>query len=286
MTAAVHVRSGNARSRRRIGTAVLHLVFLAGSVVVAFPFVWMILSSFKSIQDFYNFGFLPSVFDVSAYQYVFTETNFGRWYLNSAIVAVVVTVTNIVFCSLIGYTLAKFRFPGARAVFILILSTLMVPTEMLVIPWYVSAVHLHLANTYVGIFLPGVMEAFGIFLMRQFMLGVPDDLLDAGRVDGLGEFRLWWQVAMPLVKPAIAALGIVTFLGNWNAYLWPVIVIATDQMRTIPVGIALYATAVSNGIQWNTIMAMSVLTVVPMIVVFVIFQRQIISGIALTGLKG
>lgn len=254
--------------------------------MTGFPFVWMILSSFKSLQDFYNFGFWPTTFDVSAYQYVLTQTNFGRWYLNSAVVAVVVTITNIIFCSLIGYTLAKFRFRGARFVFIAILATLMVPTEMLVIPWYVSAVHLHLADTYVGIILPGVMEAFGIFLMRQFMLGIPNELLDAGRVDGLGEFRLWWRIAMPLVKPAIAALGIVTFLGNWNAYLWPVIVIATDKMRTIPVGISLFATAQGNGIQWNTIMAMSVLTVVPTIIVFVTFQRQIISGIALTGLKG
>lgn len=265
---------------------VLHVVFLCGSVIVAFPFVWMILSSFKTTQEFYQFGFWPSAFDFSAYQFVINETSFLRWYLNSAIVAVVVTITNIVFCSLIGYTLAKFKFKGRKTIFVAILCTLMVPTEMLVIPWYVSAVDLGLANSYLGILIPGVMEAFGIFLMRQFMDGVPDELLDAARVDGLGEFRVWWRIAMPLVKPAIAALGIVTFLGNWNAYLWPVIVIATDNMRTIPVGIASFATAQSSGVHWNVVMAMSVMTVVPMIIVFLMFQKQIVSGIALTGLKG
>jgi len=267
----------------RVGNLVIHAFLILGIIAVAFPFAWMIMSSLKSISDFYNFSFLPKAIDWSGYEFVFTQTNFGRWYINSFVVAIVVTITNIIFCSLIGYTLAKFRFRGARAIFILILSTMMIPTEMLVVPWYVSSVHLHLVDTFGGLIIPGVMEAFGVFLMRQFMEGVPNELLDAGRIDGMGEFRLWWRIAMPQVKPAIAALGIITFLGNWNAYLWPVIVVSSDKMRTLPVGISLYATAQGSGIQWNTIMAMSVLTVVPMIIVFLIFQRQIISGISLSG---
>jgi multiple sugar transport system permease protein len=266
---------------------VIHGVLWVFIVIVAFPFVWMILSSFKSLPDFYTFSFLPHHIDWSAYQYIFTNTLYLRWYLNSIIVAVSVTVSCLIFDSLAGYALAKYSFPGAKLVFILILSTMMVPTEMLVIPWYVMGTKFNWVDTYWGIMFPGMIEAFGVFLMRQFMLGIPNDLLDAARIDGMSEFRIWWRIALPQVKPALSALGILTFLGNWNAYLWPVIATATDPMRTLPVGISLYATADSGGgFQWNTIMAMSTLAVLPIIIVFLIFQRHIIEGISLTGVKG
>lgn len=274
------------KKRGSIGRFIIHLLLISGIIVVAFPFIWMILSSLKSLADFYNFSFWPEKLDFSGYKYVFQETDFMRWYWNSFVVAIVVTVSNIIFCSLIGYTLAKFRFRGARAIFILILSTMMIPTEMLVIPWYVLSSDFHWIDSYWGLMFPGMMEAFGIFLMRQFMSDVPDDILDAARIDGMGEFKIWARVAMPQVKPAISALGIITFLGNWNAYLWPVIVTSSEKMRTLPVGIAMYGTSDAGGIQWNTIMAMSTLTVIPMIIVFLLFQRQIVEGIALSGTKG
>lgn len=274
------------KRRGGIGKFIIHLLLFSGIIVVAFPFIWMILSSLKSLTDFYNFSFWPEKLDFSGYKYVFQETDFMRWYWNSFVVAIIVTVSNIIFCSLIGYTLAKFRFRGARAIFILILSTMMIPTEMLVIPWYVLSSDFHWIDSYWGLMFPGMMEAFGIFLMRQFMGDVPDDILDAARIDGMGEFKIWARVAMPQVKPAISALGIITFLGNWNAYLWPVIVTSSEKMRTLPVGIAMYGTSDAGGIQWNTIMAMSTLTVIPMIIVFLLFQRQIVEGIALSGTKG
>ncbi|HLR03156.1 MAG TPA: carbohydrate ABC transporter permease [Virgibacillus sp.] len=276
----------NVKRRGGIGKFIIHLLLFSGIIVVAFPFIWMILSSLKSLTDFYNFSFWPEKLDFSGYKYVFQETDFMRWYWNSFVVAIIVTVSNIIFCSLIGYTLAKFRFRGARAIFILILSTMMIPTEMLVIPWYVLSSDFHWIDSYWGLMFPGMMEAFGIFLMRQFMGDVPDDILDAARIDGMGEFKIWARVAMPQVKPAISALGIITFLGNWNAYLWPVIVTSSEKMRTLPVGIAMYGTSDAGGIQWNTIMAMSTLTVIPMIIVFLLFQRQIVEGIALSGTKG
>lgn len=246
----------------------------------------MILSSFKSLPDFYTFSFWPHHFDLSSYQYIFQQTNYLRWYLNSLIVAVAVTGSGLLFSSLIGYTLAKHRFPGAKMVFVVILSTLMIPTEMLVIPWYVLSAQFHWVDTFWGLMFPGMIEAFGVFMMRQFMQGIPDDLLDAARIDGLSEFKIWWRVALPQVRPALSALGILTFLGNWNAYLWPVIATSTDGMRTLPVGISLFATADNGGIQWNTIMGMSTLAVIPIIIVFLIFQKQIVEGIALTGIKG
>jgi multiple sugar transport system permease protein len=265
---------------------IIHLLLLAGLAVVAFPFLWMILSSLKSLPDFYSFSFWPKKIDFSGYKFIFQETDFLQWYLNSIIIGAIVTISCLIFNSLIGYTLAKHKFPGVKFIFILILSTLMIPTEMLVIPWYVMGTKVHLIDSYIGIMFPGLIEAFGVFLMRQFMLGIPDDLIDAARIDGMGEFKIWWRVAIPQVKPALSALGIITFLGNWNAYLWPVIVISTDKMRTLPVGISLYATGDAGGFQWNTIMGMSTLAVIPMIIVFLIFQRQIVEGIALTGVKG
>lgn len=260
---------------------------MCGVAFVALPFLWMILSSLKSLSDFYSFSFFPHHVDWSAYKYIFGQTDYVRWYLNSFIVAAVVTTSCLIFNSLIGYVLAKYRFPGARIMFVLILSTFMVPTEMLVIPWYVMSVKLHWVDSYWGIMFPGMIEAYGVFLMRQFMFSVPDDLLNAARIDGMSEFRIWWNVAIPQVRPALSALGIITFLGNWNAYLWPVIIISSSKMRTLPVGIALYAGADNGGgIQWNTIMAMSTIAVIPIIVVFLIFQKQIVEGISLTGVKG
>lgn len=269
-----------------LGKMVIHLLLLIGVVIVAFPFVWMILSSVKSLPDFFRFSFFPEKFDFSAYRFIFEETEFFTWYWNSLVVAVIVTITNLVFCSLIGYTLAKFRFSGRKLIFLLILSTMMIPTEMLVIPWFVMSSDFGWVDTYWGIMFPGIMEAFGVFLMRQFMSGIPDDLLDAARIDGMGEFKIWWRIAMPQVKPALSALGILTFLGNWNAYLWPVIVTSTSEMRTLPVGISLYGTSDSSGIMWNTIMGMSTLAVVPMIIVFLFFQQKIVEGISLSGVKG
>ncbi|MCL6599116.1 MAG: carbohydrate ABC transporter permease [Alicyclobacillus macrosporangiidus] len=246
----------------------------------------MILSSFKSLPEFYQFDFWPKQWDFSAYRQVFTETQYGRWYLNSIAVAVVVTVSELFFASLVGYTLAKFRFRGNQLIFILILSTMMVPTELLVIPWYVMSAKFGWVDTYWGIMFPGLMEAFGVFLMRQFMLGVPDDLLDAARIDGMSEFRIFLQVALPQVKPALSALGILSFLGNWNAYLWPVIVVSTESMRTLPIGIGMFSTADNGGLQWNVIMAMSTLAVIPIVILYFIFQKRIVEGIALTGVKG
>lgn len=270
----------------RFAKMMINIFLLIGIVAVSFPFVWMILSSVKSTADFYSFSFWPQSLDFSGYKYVFEKTDFSRWYLNSFIVAIVVTISNIIFCSLIGYTLAKFRFTGAKLIFLIILSTMMIPTEMLIIPWYVFSSDFQWVDSYWGLIFPGLMEAFGIFLMRQFMASVPEDILDAARIDGMGEFKIWLRIAMPQVKPAISALAIITFLGNWNAYLWPVIVTNTAEMRTLPVGIAMYGTSDAGGIQWNTIMAMSSLTVIPMIIVFLIFQRQIVEGIALSGTKG
>ncbi len=264
-------------------TRAIYLALAAGTVVVAFPFYWMFASALKPANEIFDLRLVPLHATLENFAAVLTRTQFPRWFGNSLIVALATTASVAFFDSLVGYTLAKLRFAGREIIFILILATLMIPTEMLVIPWYIMSSTRGWINTYWGIMFPGMISAFGIFLIRQFMGGVPDELLDAGRIDGVSEFGLYWRVALPQIKPAMAALCIFTFLGNWNAFLWPMIVIQSGGMRTLPVGIALFSG--EAGSAWNLIMAASSLAVLPVLAVFVLLQRQIIEGIVLTGLR-
>lgn len=270
--------------RRPLARFLLYLILLLGGLGMVFPFVWMVVSSLKSASDIYTLSLVPPNPSLSNYTEVLNDTAFVRWFANSLIVALITTASVAFFDSLVGFVLAKYRFPGRQVIFLLILSTLMVPTEMLVIPWYVMSINLGWTDSYWGIMFPGVISAFGVFLMRQFFLGVPNDLIDAARLDGFSEFRIFWKIALPLVKPAVAALCIFTFLGNWNAYIWPLIVVRSEEMRTLPVGIAFFSS--ESGSAFHLIMAAAAMTTIPVIIVFLIFQRQIIKGIALTGVKG
>lgn len=264
-----------------------YLLLSLGAVVMIVPFVWMILTSLKPGSELIQFAFLPKNPTLDNYRNLLESSNFQRWYFNSIVVAVVSTTSVAIFDSLAGYTLNKFEFPGKRLIFLGILATLMVPTEMLIIPWYQMSVdfgwHVGLKQ-YWGIAFPGVITATGIFLMRQFFDGVPNELLDAGRIDGMNELGIWWKIAMPLVKPAIAALCIFNFIGNWNAYLWPLIVASSSQYYTLPVGLSFFRG--ESVVEWEKIMTAASLATIPLLVVFIIFQRQIIKGVALTGLKG
>lgn len=248
------------------------------------PFVWMLLTSLKPFPELFALRFLPQEPTLDNYRQVLEQTGFPRWFLNSLLVASVTTASVLFFDSLAGYTLARLRFPGKNLVFLLILSTLMVPTEMLVIPWYVMSAERGWTDTYWGLLFPGLMSAFGVFLLRQFFTTLPQDLFDAARIDGLSEFGVFLRVGLPLVRPALAALGIFTFLGNWNAFLWPLVVVQRPEMRTVPVGVALFSG--EAGTAWNLIMAASSLAVLPVLLVFLFFQRQIVEGAALTGVKG
>ena len=269
---------------KRLSNFAVYALLVLGSLVMVFPFVWMFLTSLKPFAEIFELKVLPQAATLDNYREVLFKTQFPRWFLNSLIVAGITTLSVLFFDSLVGYTLAKLRFPGKGIIFVLILSTLMVPTEMLIIPWYVMSSEYGWSNTYWGLLFPGVISAFGVFLLKQFFETLPTDLLDAGRIDGLNEFGVFWRIAFPLVRPALAALGIFTFLGNWNAFLWPLIVVQTANMRTVPVGVALFSSEASTA--WNLIMAASSLAVLPVLLVFLFFQRQIIEGVVLTGVKG
>jgi multiple sugar transport system permease protein len=261
-------------------------ILLFFSIIMLFPFVWMLSSSLKDVTQIYQLKLFPEHPTLENYRYILfsANTKFPQWFLNSVIVAICTTASVLFFDSLVGYTLAKFRFPGKKIVFFLIISTLMIPTEMLVIPWYAMARALKWVNTYWGIMFPGMISAFGVFLMRQFMSTIPDDLIDAARVDGLGELRIFITVVMPLVAPALATLAIFNFIGNWNAFLWPLIAASKPRMFTLPVGLANFSG--EAGSDWHYIMTGAAVAMAPLIFVFLVFQKQIVKGIAMTGLKG
>ena len=267
-----------------------YLVLTVIVMTMTVPFMWMLSTSLKPESEILRRNVFPVEPTMDNYREVINETDLPLWYKNSFIVAVISTVSVAFFDSLAGFVFAKYNFPGKRPIFIMFLTSLMVPTEMLLIPWFIMSSDPPIpaggtwVDTYWGIAFPGVITAAGIFLMRQFMQGVPDELLDAGRIDGVSEFGLFWRVAVPLSLPAIGALCIFNFLGNWNAFIWPLIATTRSEMFTLPVGIQQFSSEANT--PWNLIMTGASLSVVPLMIVVIVFQRYIIEGIALTGLKG
>ena len=259
-------------------------ILFLGGVVMVMPIVFMLSTSFKWPHEIYNLMIIPDDPTIENYTYVLEDGRFYKWFINSLIIATITTISAVIFDSLVGYTLCKFRFRGRMIVFVAILSTLMIPTEMLVIPWYLMARDFGWLNSYWGIMFPGVMTAFGTFLMKQFFESVPDDFIEAARIDGLNEFQIWWTVAMPLVTPAISALAIFVFLGNWTAFIWPLIVTNDPVLYTLPVGLTTFS--VEQDVEWELIMTGAALATIPTLIVFLVFQRYIIRGVVMTGLKG
>lgn len=268
----------------RPGRVVAWTLLLIGGLIMVTPLAFMFSTSLKTAGQVYDLRLIPAEPTLQNYVTILADGRFIRWFLNSMIVAVVVTLSNVFFDSLVGYTLAKFQFRGRYFIFLAILSTLMIPTEMLVIPWYLMSSKLGWLDSYWGIMFPGMMTAFGTFLMKQFFEGVPNDFLEAARVDGLNEFQIWWKVAMPLVTPALSALAIFTFLGNWTAFFWPLIVATSPELYTLPVGLSSFA--VEQSIQWEMIMTGAAIATLPTLVVFLLLQRYIVRGVMLAGLKG
>ncbi|MCT7374317.1 carbohydrate ABC transporter permease [Chelativorans salis] len=275
-----------AANRRDIrpGRIITWTLLLIGGVLMVTPLLYMFSTSLKSAGQVYDLRLIPAQPTLDNYIEVLSDGRFLRWFVNSTLVAAAVTLSNVFFDSLVGYTLAKFKFRGRYFIFLAILSTLMIPTEMLVIPWYLMSSQLGWLDTYWGIMFPGMMTAFGTFLMKQFFETVPDDFLEAARVDGLNEFTIWWKIAMPMVTPAISALAIFTFLGNWTAFFWPLIVTTSRELYTLPVGLSSFA--VEQSIQWEMIMTGAALATIPTLIVFLVLQRYIVRGVMLAGLKG
>jgi len=272
---------------RTASNAWIYVLLIGGLVVMVGPFLWMLLGSIKPQFDFLQSPptLLPSTPTTDNYQRLFDQLDFPRFFFNSSVIALAVTVGNLVFCPMLGYALAKLQWRGKRVIMGLVLATLMVPGGITLIPNFILMSSLGLVNSYPGLILPFLAGPFGVFLMRQFMFGVPNELLEAARMDGANEFRIYWAVVVPIAAPVLATLGILTFLGSWNSFIYPLVMATEPQMYTLPVALATFATGQYQA-DHGMLMAGSVILVVPVLIVFVVFQRWITEGIATTGLKG
>lgn len=264
----------------------LYLILVVALVAVVAPFVWMVLGSFKGEGELRQVPptWLPQHASLDNYTQLFSKLNFGQYFTNSIVVAVVVTAGNLIFCSMLGYALAMLDFKGKKVIFVAVMTTLMIPGVVTFVPLFVLVANAGLVDTIPGLFLPFLVSPFGVFLMRQFILGLPKDLLDAGRVDGAGELRIFFRIILPLCGPALATLGILTFLGSWNNFLWPLVVAQSEDRYTLPVALALYSTG-QNSTNYGLLLAGATVVIIPILVVFLIFQKRFIEGIATTGLK-
>jgi multiple sugar transport system permease protein len=269
---------------RRALTIAIGAALGIGALVTAFPFLWMIATSFKPQRESITFPptVLPQQPTLEWYTTLFTELDFGR-YLGNTVVVVLIGFIGLFLMAMAGYAFAKFEFRGRRWMFFLVLATMMIPIQVTMIPTYLILNGMHLTNTLAGIALPTLVSGFGIFLFRQFMSTIPTEMLEAARLDGAGEFRTFWQIVLPMSGPILAVQVVLTFIGGWNSFLWPLIIASDQKLYTLSVGLALLnqQLAVNPSLQ----MAAASVMVVPILIVFVVFQRYVIQGFALSGLK-
>jgi multiple sugar transport system permease protein len=265
----------------------LYLLLFLGLLLLVGPFVWMLLGSVKTQGELLRLPptWLPEQPTLDNYERIFSRLDFPRYFFNSAVIAVFITAGNLLFCSMLGYALAKLPFIGRSKLFALVLALLLVPGSVTVVPLYILISMMGLGNTFPALIVPFLAQPFGVFLMRQYMLGIPDELLESGRIDGAGEFRIFAQIVLPLATPVLAALGIFTFLGAWNSFLWPLIVATRQDMYTLPVAVATFATGQYQA-DYGLLMAGSVVLVLPVLIVFILLQRYFTESIAAIGVKG
>ncbi|KUK03198.1 MAG: Monosaccharide-transporting ATPase [Thermotoga sp. 50_64] len=265
--------------------AVHGFLFIMAAIMIL-PFLWMISTSFKTPAEIFVLPprWIPKEPALENYRELFASINFGRPFMNTVIVASSITFLSLLISSMAGYAFAKFRFKGRDKLFFLILATLMVPGQMTMIPVFLLLRQLGLLNTYAGLILPGVASAFNIFFMRQFIMTIPNELIEAAKMDGARESFIFFRIILPLSKPALTTIAIFTFTGSWNSFLWPLIIAQDERMYTLPVAVSVLAGQYGEnlGIQ----MAGSCVVITPILVFFLFAQRYFIKGIALTGLKG
>ena len=270
----------------RPGVVIKYSILFFFTAVVLFPFLWMVLSSFKTLREIVAFPptFLPEKPTVANYIEVWTKINFSLFFRNSLYIVVVKTVIILYTSTLAGYVLGKLQFKGRDTVFAIILATMMVPWPVTILSLYQQMVWMKLIDTYSALILPSIFYAFGIFMMRQFITGIPDSLVESARIDGAGEFRILHGIIIPLLGPALSALGIFSFLAVWDDFLWPFLVLNSERKYTIPVGLALF-----KGRYWTDYskqLTGATITVIPVMIVYFFLQRQFVEGIAMTGIKG
>jgi multiple sugar transport system permease protein len=263
-------------------------ILVVGAFVMLLPFAWMLSSSFMSTEEVISrpLTWIPAAMRFENYSRLAEAIPLGRMYLNSMIVTSLTTIGILVSSSLAGYGFAKFQFPGRDLLFLLVLATMMIPFFVVLLPIFYLISELGWINTYQGLIVPNIVTGFGIFLMRQYMLSLPDEVLDAARIDGASEFEIYWRMVLPLSTPVIGALGILAFVYQWNNFLWPLVVARSSDMWTVPVGLNSLRAYASSTDVINLQMAGAALAIVPVMIVFLLLQRYFVRGIALTGMKG
>jgi multiple sugar transport system permease protein len=282
------------------GRVVVYALLIFGAIMFTAPWVWMVSASFQPLGDMFNWPptWWPENFTTLNYTNFIRASGLGQWFFNSALISVTVTVLQVFFNSLAAYTFAKRKFPGRDLIFTFMLGTLMIPGTVFLIPNYLILQHMPLfggnnilgqgghgwLDSLYGLIIPSTVSVWGIFFIRQYMKSIPDELLDAARIDGAGEFMIYALIALPLAGPALAATAIGTFTWTWNDFFWPLLVISSNNLRTVQLGLALFV--VQHRTRWDVVMAGSVLATIPVLLVFLAFQRYFIRGIALSGMKG
>ena len=278
------------RLRRKVGRRVGILILLMFAVLIFLPFWWMLVTSFKPANLVFEYPpeFLPTNPTLNNYERTIGYQGgvVATWMLNSIIVAAIVTVGNLLVASWAGYALAKMDFPGRRTLFVALIVTMMIPGHVILIPLYGLVLRMGWIDTYAALTIPLIGQVFGIFLMKQFMQTLPSSLIDAARIDACSEWRIFWKIILPLAMPGIAVLGIFIFMANWNSFIWPLVIMESREMTTIQVGLTLIRYQNVGFLDYSLLMATAVVAAVPMVIVFVLFQRYFLTGLRLGALKG
>ncbi len=273
-------------TKKKVWNALRVLLALMIAVVIVFPVYLLIISSFKESQDVFNMNLFPdiSTLTLDNYKTVFTEENFGGNIFNSFYVATIVTVVALLFHAMSGYALARLNFKGRKVIFTWIISTLMIPFSVIMIPLFIIIKNMGLINNLWGIIIPMIPNAYGIFLFHQFFLGIPKELEESAKIDGASYFGVFWRIVLPLSKPIAVTLAVAFFLANWNNYLWPLIVAQDRELWLVQIAIANFKSA--QAVEWNLVLAASCVSALPIIILFFVFQKQITEGVKTAGIKG
>lgn len=268
-------------------SALRFAVIAAGAVIFLFPFVWMVATSLTTDSELFKTppSIIPNPVDTSAYERLFSgEIPLGRWILNSLGVSLVVMLLQVLTSAMAAYAFTRFQFRGRNAIFVLFLATLMVPFQVMVVPLFIELRYLGLLDSYAGLIIPEIAMPFGVFLLRQAFLTIPRDYEEAAFVDGAGHIRVFTRVILPMSKPALATVAVFSFMGSWNNFLWPLVVINNPELMTLPLGLSSLSSRFVT--DWNLLLAGATLSVLPIVAVFLFAQRYILQGVAMSGLKG
>lgn len=276
--------------RRKSFSIVSFILLACLSFLVLFPFAALLLASFKPASELMRYGLnlniQPELLSLDNYKYLFSEEAglYLQWYKNSLILTFLSTIVTLFFSSMVGYALAIYNFKGKNLVLTLVLFIMMIPLEIMMLPLFEEMISFRLIDTYWGVILPFAVSPFAVFFFRQYAVGLPKELLDAARIDGCSEFGIFFRIMAPLMAPAFGAMGILQALGSWNNFLWPLIVLRTNEMLTLPIGLSGLLTPYGNN--YNILISGSVLTILPIVILFLFFQRFFVSGLTIGGVKG